>query len=470
MSEPTCPGCRQRDAEIAALKQQLAAVEARLRDLEDRLGQNSSNSSLPPSADPPQAPKPVRKQPTGRPSGAQPGHPPHLRCRLPADRLGHTVRFLPSHCRRCQAPLPVDPGPQDPPPSWHQVAELPELQAVVTEYQGHARTCPCCGTLTHAAIPADIRTHSIGPRLAATLTYLSGRLHLSKRAVEEVSETVFEVPVALGTVGRLEHQMSQALAQPHQEVAQAVRAAPVKNVDETGWKLAGRLCWLWAAVTGGAALFVLHARRGASGLKALLGETIEGVIGSDRWSAYHRLEVTRRQVCWAHLKRDFRALVDRGGAGAAIGAELLLLTGVLFRAWYKVRDGTRSRRWLARLVEDGLRPDVAVLLRRGADCGCARTEALCGNLLALEAALWTFVSVEGVEPTNNAVERALRPAVLWRKRSFGCQSEAGCRFVERLLTVVQTLRLRKQRVLDYLYDALLAHRAGLPAPALLAGG
>jgi transposase len=470
MSEPHCPGCRKRDAEIAALRQQLAALEARLRDLEARLGQNSSNSSLPPSADPPQAPKPVLKQPTGRRTGAQPGHPPHLRCRLPADRVRHTVRFLPSHCRCCQAPLPADPGADDPPPSWHQVAELPEVTAEVTEYQGHARTCPCCGTRTHAPIPAEIRAHSIGPKLAATLIYLSGRLHLSKRAVEEVTETVFEVPVALGTVGRLEQEMSQALAQPHQEVAVAVRSALVKNVDETGWKLAGRLCWLWAAVTQGAALFVLHARRGATGLTALLGEAVGGIIGSDRWSAYHRLEVSRRQVCWAHLKRDFQGLVDRGGAGAAIGQELLALLGVLFGAWYKVRDGTRSRHWLGRLVEDGIRPDVAVLLRRGAGCGCAKTEALCRNLLELEPALWTFVSVEGVEPTNNVVERALRPAVLWRKRSFGCQSEAGCRFVERLLTVVQTLRLRKQRVLPYLYEAVRAHRANLPAPALLAAG
>ena len=462
MGKPGCQGCRE-------LQRRVAELEALVRDLQGRLGQNSSNSSVPPSANPPSAPPPVVKKPTGRRPGGQPGHPPALRQRLPADRV-HAVHVLaPTHCRRCQAPLPAQAGPNDPEPTWHQVAELPPRPVEITEYQGHARTCPGCGEVTHAAIPAEVRASSVGPRLAATLAFLTGRCHLSKRAVEEVAETVLGAPLSLGTVSHLEGQVSASLAAAHAEVAQAVRRAAVKHVDETGWKKAGRTCWLWAAVTHTAALFVVHAGRGAAGLTALLGETFAGILCTDRWAVYKRVAAERRQLCWAHLKRDFQAMVDRGGAGAAVGSELLALTAVLFAQWYKVRDGTRTRRWLQRLVRE-IRPDVALLLRRGAACACAQTAATCRELLEWEPALYTFVSHEGVEPTNNRAERALRPAVLWRKRSFGCHSEEGCRSVERLLTVVQTLRLQGRDVLDYLQAALTAHRHGLPAPKLLPAG
>jgi transposase len=466
---PSCPGCRERDARIAAREQRVAELEAQVRDLLARLGQNSSNSSLPPSANPPQAPKPVVKQPSGRKRGAQPGHLPHLRQRLPADRLRRVVRYVPTHCGRCQAGLPAEPGPQDPEPRWHQVAELPDVRAEITEHQGHARTCPGCGALNQAAIPATVRTQAVGPKLAAALSYLSGRHHLSKRAVVELAEALFDVPLALGTVSALEQQMSQALAAAHTEVAAVVQAAPAKNVDETGWKLSGKLCWLWTAVAGTAALFVVHARRGASGLTALLGDTWHGIITSDRWAVYGRLPLEQRQLCWAHLKRDFQAMVDRGGDARALGDDLLLLTGLLFDLWRKVRDGTRTRAWFARQA-DAIREDVLVLLQRGQGCRCAKTAAVCREVLAVEPALWTFVRSDGIEPTNNAAERALRPAVLWRKRSFGCASEAGCRFVERLLTVVQTLRLQQRGVLEYLTAALTAHRACLPTPKLLPTG
>jgi transposase len=466
MGAPSCPGCQQRDETIADLRLRLAALEDRVRELEAQAGRNATNSSLPPSANPPGAPKPAAKKPSGRKSGGQPGHPAHLRRRLPPQRVRHTRDFVPRQCQRCCEPLPPLPAAEDPEPTWHQVAELPKLAAEVTEYRGHFRTCPGCGTLNHAAIPADLKAHSIGPRLAATLSYLAGRHHLSQRGLEELVEDVFDVPLSLGTVGHLAEQTSAALAPAHAEAVQAVRQAAVKNVDETGWKLAGARCWLWAAATATVAAFVIHARRSAAGLTALLGEVKAGIIGSDRWSVYHRVAPERWQVCWAHLKRDFQAMVDRDNAGSAIGADLLLLTGVLFGWWHRVRDGTLSRRTFRRHVAD-LRQDVVTVLERGRGCGCAKTAATCRELLAVEESLWTFVRVQGVEPTNNHIERMLRLAVLWRKKSFGSQSESGCRFAERLLTVVQTRRLQGRPVLDYLYEALVAHRAGLPAPKLI---
>jgi transposase len=467
MSETTCPGCQERDAAIAALLQRVRQLEQQVRDLEARVGRNASNSSIPPSANPPSAPPPVVKKRSRRKTGGQPGHPGHQRRRLPPERVNHVVPLIPANCECCQTPLPAEPSAADPDPVWHQFAELPRVAAVVTESQGHARTCPACHHVTREAIPAEIRAHSFGPRLAAVLSYLGGCQHVSQRGLEDVVEGVFGIPISVGTVDALQGPMAQALEAPHQEIARQVRQAPAKNVDETGWKQAGKRHWLWTAVTATAVLFVVHARRGAAGLRALLGDQVAGLISSDRWSAYGVIPLERRQVCWAHLRRDFQARVDRQDAGSAIGQDLVDYTGVLFESWYKVRDGTRKRAWLARQVEHELRPEVRAALQRGAACGCAKTAGVCAKILEVEPALGTFARVDGVEPTNNAAERALRPAVVWRKKSYGCHSDDGCRFVERLVSVTQTLRLLGRPVLDYLTEALDAHRSGLPIPRLL---
>lgn len=467
MAKVTCPGCLERDAEIADLKRRVADLEALVRDLNARLGTNATNSSTPPSANPPQAPKPVTKAPTGKKPGAQPGHPAHLKRRLPPQRLTRTVPFVPSHCQRCHEPLPTNPQPHDPEPTWHQVAELPEMAALVTEYQGHFRSCPGCGTLNHAPIPSDLKAHSIGPRLAALLAYLTGSHHVSQRGLEEIAEDVFEVPLSVGTVAHLQAQMSTALAPAHAEVLEAVRAAPVKNVDETSWKLAGKLCWLWVAATGTAAAFLIHAHRGWDALTALLGEKARGWVCSDRWSAYGRLSPFCRQICWAHLKRDFQKLVDRGGAAAPLGRGLQGIVERVFEQWHLFRGGGIDRRALQKRL-DGDAQELERLLRCGLGCADAKAATFCANVLELLPAVWRFVVTEGIEPTNNHAERLLRRGVLWRKNSYGSQSEAGCRFVERLLTVVQTRRLQGRSVLRYLYTALVAHRSSLPSPSLLA--
>jgi transposase len=469
MATVTCPGCLQRDAAIADLKRRVAELEALVRDLTARLGTNATNSGTPPSANPPGAPKPVAKTPTGKKPGGQPGHPAHLRRRLPPERLDQVVTFVPEHCDRCRQPLPAAPGPADPEPTWHQVAELPRMAAHVTEYQGHFRTCPGCGTLNHAPVPQAIKDHSVGPRLAATLGYLAGSHRVSKRGLEEITEDVFDVPVALGTVAHLEAQLSAALAPAHAEALQAVRAADVKNVDETSWKRAGQLCWLWLAATETVAAFLIHARRGAEALAALLGESIEGFVCSDRWSAYARLSPWCRQICWAHLKRDFQKLVDRGGPAARLGMKLQRIATRVFEEWHLFRGGTFGRRALQNHLDETAW-ELERLLRSGRRCADAKAATFCANLLELLPAVWRFVVTEGVEPTNNHAERLLRRGVLWRKTSFGCHSEAGCRFVERMLTVVQTRRLQGRSVLDYLHEVLVAHRNGLPTPSLLANG
>jgi transposase len=459
MDEPTCPGCRE-------LLKRIAELEARLRELEARLGQNASNSSLPPSANPPQAPPPVRKRPTGRKPGGQPGHTAHLRVRLPPERLTEpTVHYLPDLCEACQDDLPLAPGPDDPAPRWHQVVELPEVPVHVTEHQAHARTCRNCGHVTWAKIPDQVRDHVCGPRLTATMSFLSGVLHASKRGIEEFVETVLRVPIALGTVSNLEQEMSAALAAAHAEAQQAVQEAAAKNVDETGWKQAGAKRWLWGAATALVVCFVITPSRGALGLAALLGNKIKGIISSDRWSVYGQLKLGLRQLCWAHLKRDFQKLVDRGGAGKPYGELGLGAVQILFHEWHLFRGGG-SRAALQHELQP-LRETVRSWLEAGARCRDDKAAALCGNLLDVEPALWTFLSKPGVEPTNNHIERLVRPGVLWRKNAFGSHSASGCRFVERILTVVQTLRLQKRPALEFLYQSLCSHRNGQPAPKLL---
>ena len=462
MDVPECPGCRERDARIAELERRLSALEARLKI-------NSSNSSTPPSANPLQAPPPVtkKKKKKKRKRGGQAGHPPHLKQLFPPEQVTRTKAFVPEVCSACREALPREAGPDDPEPKRFQVVELPKIVLDVTEYQAHGRTCPCCGVLTQETIPAEIRAHSVGPALTGTLSYLSGCHGVSKRGVEEIADTVLGAPIALGTVANLEQEVSAAVEPAHQEALRAVRQADVKYADETSWKLWGKLCWLWAAATAGIAVFVIHAQRGAKGLRAILGDGIEGIVHSDRWHVYLQVPEERRQLCWAHLKRDFQKIVDCGGPSIFVGRRGLRIVRELFTAWHAFGAGTITRPRLQELIAP-LERRMSKALLEGAFGADARVAKFCANLIHLELALWRFASTEGVEPTNNYMERLVRLAVLWRRRSFGCNSAAGCRFVERILTVVQTCRLRNRNTVEYLREAVRAHRAGKPCPSLIA--
>ena len=459
MEQTQCPGCRERDARIAELEARVQELEGRFHDL--------TKTPRPPRAASPM-PKPPAKTPTGKKPGGQPGHPPHLKALLPPERVKHTVIYTPHQCEHCHKPLPAADS-HDPPPLRHQVAELPELAAEITEYQGHARTCPCCGKITRAAIPEAIRAHSVGPRLTAALSYFAGCHGVSKRGIEEISEAVFQAPIALGTIANLEQEMSAALTSAHQEAVEAVRQAPVKHVDETGWKQAGKKRWLWTAATHNVVAFLIDVFRNITALRKLIGPTLSGILCSDRWRAYDHVELLQRQVCWAHLKRNWEKMQERGGKAKVIAERCLSVQKRVFELWHLFRGGGCSRVQM----DDGMASLMLELLdvmHAGMRCRDGKTKRFCERLLKLYPALWTFVVIDGVEPTNNHAERVQRRAVLWRRRSFGCNSAAGCRFVERILTVVQTLRLQQRSVLSFLHQAIEAHRSGLQAPALALEG
>lgn len=447
--------------EVRLLRAKVATLEARVATLEERLGQNSQNSSRPPSSDPPNAPKREHK-PSGRKPGGQPGHEGTGRSLLPMEEVDEVVVVKPDRCACCGGGL----SGVDLHPVRRQVTDLPPVKAKVTEYQLHTLACPECGTSTPAQLPEGAPRGAFGPRVQALVSLLSGAYKISKRNTQDLLSDCFGVDLALGSVCPLEQATSEAVAQPVEEAKAYVKAQPAANLDETGWRQENRKAWLWTAVTSLVSVFLIRFSRGSKVVRELLGQTFGGVVGSDRFSAYSFLPNRWRQVCWGHLKREFQAFVDRQGPSALLGEALLEQVEIMFGWWYRVRDGTLKRSTF-QVYMSPVRGRVNELLRQGERCAHPKTASTCREILKIEAALWTFVRKEGVEPTNNAAERALRHGVLWRKNSFGTQSQAGSLFVERMMTVVTTLRQQKRNVLDYLTAACEAALLGQTPPSLL---
>ena len=291
------------------------------------------------------------------------------------------------------------------------------------------------------------------------MAYFSGVGRLGKRTTQRLLSDLCDIPISLGSISKLEAKTSAALAAIHAEVLERTQGENA-NVDETGWRQGTKKAWLWVAVTQLLSVFLIRRHRNRLAFDDLAGPQ-PGVLTTDRFPVYTHLKSDKRQVCWAHLRRDFQAMIDRRNSGSTTGEELLTLADILFEHWQKVRDGTRTRRWLVQKHLPWLQREVRLHLEQGTACGCAKTEGVCRELLALEASLWTFASVVGVEPTNNAAERALRQAVCWRKTSLGTDSEGGSRFVERMLTVMASCRSQGRSVMEFLTQAIQGNKPSL---------
>jgi transposase len=443
---------------LGNLQSELAALRQQVADLNARLGQNSQNSSRPPSSDSPAVKRPPPRESSGRSQGAQPGHEAHHRPSLPPDE---EIPCKPTACRRCGETL----AGADPQPLRHQVIELPPIKPVVSEYQLHRLVCPRCGTSTCATLPDGVPTGQQGPRLQGVLAVLTGAYRLSKDQAETLCGDLFAIPVCPGTICNLEQDTTAAL-QPVVEQLRAYVKTQHANMDETGWREQGKRAWLWVSVTALVTVFHICRSRGSAVARAMLGAELHWVVTSDRYSAYTWLALRRRQLCWAHLRRDFQAMIDRDNAGSAIGMELLIFSDDVFHWWYRVRDGTLQRSSMRTCIA-GQRPWLRNLLERGTVCDCAKTAGVCRELLKLEPALWTFLRREGVEPTNNAAERALRHAVLWRKSSYGTASVKGSQYVATILSVIATCRCQGRNVLEFVTECCQARLQGRAAPSLV---
>jgi len=439
------------EKQTADFRQQVAQVDdlkAEIAELRERLGQNSSNSSKPPSSDPPSYKAKPAAEAKERKRGAQPGHPGKARTLKPEAEVDQVIDFKPVSCKQCGRPL----GGTDTHPERHQVSEVPSVPVILTEYRRHTLSCQDCGIKTRAEWRAEMPRGSFGPRAQALIAYLTGRLGLSHRDAAEAMQVLHGLEMGLGSIASIQRRVSEALAGTVEQARQFVQQQRAQHVDETGWREGGRQKWLWVTATRDVTVFHLLSGRSRKDAQEVISRDAKGIITTDRYWSYNWLTARRRQICWAHLARDFQALVDRGGESAQVGQSLLEQVKRLFVLWHQVRDNTLSRAEFQRKVKP-LQQRVRTLLQVGSQSAYSKTRHTCANILKAAQSLWTFVRAEGVEPTNNAAERGLRRAVLWRRTSFGTQSESGSQFVERILTAVQTLRQQERDVLAYLTDA-----------------
>ncbi len=448
------------------VRQLLAVLIAKLAALEARVNQTSQNSSKPPSSDPPSAPPAAGKTPRGKPKskGAQPGHDDQQRNLLPVTEVTTVVPLRPACCPTCQHDLAAD-LPTVGPPRRQQVWEIPPVAPEITEYQYHSVCCPGCAAWVTAPRPDDVPPGAFGPRVVALIALLHGRYRISNRELVDLLQMIWRLPISVGSVVQLQQVTSAALAPAQAEVQAAISAADHVNVDETSWREGTRKPWLWVAVGTVVTLFLLQYGRGKQQLQTLLGEAFAGRVTSDRLSAYNSLDPARRQLCWAHLVRNLRGRAETRGPWQAEATALLALAEEVVVIWAQFRAGQISRATMQGMIQaiqaamwERVEPGQQLKNTLG---------SLCADLVPRWSALWTFVDVDGIEPTNNAAERAVRPAVLWRKGCYGTQSDAGSRFVERMLTVAATCQQQERPLLPYLVDAVTAYWAQQPAPKLL---
>jgi hypothetical protein len=441
-------------------------LESRIADLEQRLSRDSHNSSLPPSADPPSAPPRPRQAASARRPGAQPGHAGKSRPLLPLEQVNEVVDHWPQRCGSCARPFRDEERIEAATPQRHQVCELPAIAVSVCEHRLHRLRCPACAAETRAELPAEVPRGAFGPRLQAAVVTLAVRNRVSRRDTTELLRELFGAELASGSVEAIVRCAGAALEAPYARLHEQLTRAPVVNIDETGWRTAGERRTLWGLFGTRTALFRIAADRHRREAQALLGEDFSGITCSDRWWAYDYLDPERRQLCWAHLVRDFTAHSEGVVAQKQFGEACLEIAGRLFAAWEEYRRGGDRARLLERAAP--LKDELRVLLEQAArkSTKTRRQRPFAKHLLQRWPALWTFTAVPGVEPTNNHAERGLRGAVILRKLSLGSQSEEGERTIERLLSVSITCRLQRRSLFAYLSEVMAARIRGDPIPLL----
>ena len=462
------------EEEVAALREALASSVSKNRELTaqlevmlEKLRQDSSNSHKPPSSDGPGAAgrKGRRgKSKSKRKRGGQKGHRGARREMFEPGEVDTVVDLFPLRCSGCGYALPETP---DRAPSRHQMVDLDLGRRHVTEWRRHDVCCPRCGTYTQADYdPAVIPASPFGPRLCATVVLLTGVYHLSRRQTARLFREVFGVPISVGSVSNIEARMTPALKPAAEEAARHVDDAPVKYADATTWLRAGVTMSLWTIASAGASVFRIFVDGKRRTIELLFGKRT-GILVSDRASVFNFWVMVMRQVCWAHILRKFVAFSQRAGPAGRIGRALVDCTVLMFEYWHAFKAGALTRDELQTWMRPVQR-HMEALLERAACANIPRLSGSCANILEHREALWTFLTHEGVEPTNNHAEQELRRFVMWRKNSYGCQSERGLRFAERMMTVVHTLRKQGLNVLGFLVRTLRAQQNGAPVPSLFA--
>jgi len=458
-------------------EREIGLLNERVARLEEQGRQSSRTGSKPPSSDPPKTRQQRRAEARakakellakggGREPGGQPGHQGSGRQLLPEDQVTEIVDHYPESCGGCGHQFAEAEKVPSRRPGRHQVAELPPTAVVYREHRSHRLACPGCRRKTAAALPAAVAASAFGPRLQAAVVTMSARNRISRRDMSELARELFSIGLAVGTVDAICQRASAALAGPHEALVASVLAAPAVNLDETGWATAGAARTLWTATIPEAAIFRIAADRHRDRLDELIGRDFAGIVCSDRWWAYDHLDPCCRQACWSHLQRDFRRHAEGLAPQQPFGEQGLALTERLFGAWHAFQEHQDRARLAAEMAP--IQTQLRALLEQAAPKHrkTKHHRGFANNLLKIWPALWTFITAEGVEPTNNAAERSLRGPVIHRKLSHGTRSDRGERFVERALSASVTCRLQHRSLYAYLSQLHTAQARGDPLPTL----
>lgn len=451
-------------AEVATLRAQVSALQLQVAELAARLGQNSTNSSKPPSTDPPwhTKAKPT-PSPTGRKPGAQPGHKPHNRAVLEptADEVYDCQR---QQCPHCQAGLDestVLAGKE----ALHQVVEIVS-EPLVQNYLRALHKCHKCGKNSRSPLPQGVAPVAAGPRLQAIITTLVAKFHLSRADTKEALAQMFGVNLSVGAIHEVTERATMGTRPAVQEVAQALIAAATKHCDETGWRHCNKRAWMWVCTNPEiGAYFHIDERRNREAFAALLPE-LRGIIHTDRWTVYDIIAAVLHQLCHAHLRRDMQALVDLKGSAGEIGTRFLAASDAMFKVWHRFKAGEIDRAQL--LVEMApVQADWKTLANLAAEHTHNKVRALGKDLLKQWDSLWPFVVHEGAEPTNNHAERVIRPSVLLRKTNGGTRSQTGAQFVAQMQSVIATAKCQGVQLVGWLTSVFQALWAPVALPRLL---
>jgi transposase len=464
--------------ELTERDKKLVEAEKQIADLERKLAlrqQNSTTTSKPPSSDGlagEQRLRGSRRKKNRRKPGGQPGHRGHWRGLAPLSRVDQVIAVFPPKCRHCDSRLSRKMSTQGE-ARRHQVTELPPIEAHITEYQCQGVVCPECGKATQAELPREAQGQ-FGPQLTALIAYLTVVCRMPRRVVQELLGQVLGIPLSLGSIQNSWEEASEAVAEPCTELEKQLAHEAVINSDETGYRTSGEKRWMWALVAANFVFYKIALTRGAEVLVQLLGEVFAGVLCSDRCASYLKYHKGEGQFCWAHFKRNILGIQEIGKTTDAerFCRDALALHARLFRLWHRFRDGPGVRygpitreQLIAKSIP--LEKKFFALADRYLDSRDKDVANLALALLQHFQRFFAFLRHEGVEPTNNVAERALRCAVQWRKISFGSRSAQGEVAVARLLTVTRTCRMQNRAPLDYLVFALRSHRNALPIPSLL---
>ena len=448
--------------ELMSLKVIVEKQGVEITRLKAQLQRTSRTSSKPPSSDAPWDKGASKRSPSGKKRGGQPGHKGKNRPPASPGDVGETHSIKPTLCGSCTAPLTGN----DPNPRLHQTIDIRPVTPQVIELQLHQLRCTKCGKSTRADLPKGVHPSAFGPNLSSLVVQLSGEYRMSRRSIQRFVRDIHGIQISLGAISKLEQRISRGLKIAHVEAMTSVATSPTKHLDETTWRQSSKLKWVWTAVGEDATVFVIRDSRESSVTRELIGDKPSGIVISDRYSGYSYIEMEQRQVCLAHLLRDFRRMAEGEEAHRWIGKRLLGLLNGAFRLWHIFRDDEIDRITLARWSRK-LRFRMLRLLDEGGRSTGYETPGMCRGILRTEPAMWTFIERENVEPTNNIAERAIRPVVLLRKTSLGSQSDRGNRFVERMQTVSATLKKTGRSVHDFIGEVAHAVLLGDPLPKLL---